>query len=174
MDEESEVHKDRASCAFPLPKNFNILSFSLHSAFFCDIFSFSLLGPLLLYPVAPHDQELHQHSASELYCLPFLVETCPPGWVPLFLSDINLFLIFGSVLRIWLPYMHLFSCIYGCIAVVSACFQVRYSSWVVAVGRESGKRLFICFFSRVHRVTQDKTVPLFVVTIVKGLDMHLY
>lgn len=59
-------------------------------------------------------------------------------------------------------------------AVASACFQVRYSSWVVAVGRELGEGLFICFFSRVHRVAQDKTVPLFGVTIIKGLDIHLY
>lgn len=151
VHEENGVHKSKTSCAFPLIstlfrhslEDWIPCSFSLHSESLPPFF----FNILLLGPTAAHG--FRRHRVRELYCLPFLAETCSPGWVPLFLSN-NLFLISSSVQRIWLPdvctYFHSSNCIYGCVAVTSTGFQVKCSSWVVAGGRGKEGRIvhFLC------------------------------
>lgn len=151
VHEENGVHKFKTSCAFPLIstlfrhslEDWIPCSFPLHSESLPPFF----FNILLLGPTAAHG--FRRHRVRELYCLPFLAETCSPGWVPLFLSN-NLFLISSSVQRIWLPdvctYFHSSNCIYGCVAVTSTGFQVKCSSWVVAGGRGKEGRIvhFLC------------------------------
>lgn len=84
MDEGNGVHKNKTSCAFPLPDNFNLFlpvlwKTELHSAFLHTLFSLFLVHPvsrwtpLNLMPISSID------TVSELYCLPFLAKTLLPG-----------------------------------------------------------------------------------------------
>lgn len=86
------IHKCRASSAFPLPtiSIFSLRSYSIQ-LFYCATFSFLLLDLLLLDLTESHARELYWHSISKPYCILFLSETCPPAWVPLFLTNGNLF-----------------------------------------------------------------------------------
>lgn len=147
------------------------------SAFLHALYSLFILHPFSCWPPLNLMPMSSISTVNELYCLAFLAKTCSPGWVPLFLSN-NLFLIFGSVQKIWLPdvytYFHWSSCIYGCVAVTSVWFWAKCSSYIVVWDRkEKGGIVHLrCLKSAQNYLGQNN--PSVSSNYTKQLDMHLY
>lgn len=144
-------------------------------------FSFGVSSPFfLLHPLAgPHCSPWAPLAQSEGTALPPLscwdlfsqLGASLPIW--------KHFLVSSSVQKIWLADVctcfHSSSCINGCEAVTSTGFQVKCCSRVVAGDREKEGRKDCSFaLSWVHRVTWDKTIPLFVVILWNGWICFFY